>query len=425
MLLHWLIAIAILAMIPLGIWMSDAIGDPAQQATAYRVFQLHKAVGFTILALTLVRLAWRLLKPPPPPAANLQPWEVFLSRATHAAFYAILILVPLSGWVYVSTGWAVSGDAPFQVATSWFGLLEIPHLQFVAGAALELRRQIAFEAMGFHWTMVLCAIVLIVLHAVAALKHHFIDRDSTLAAMVPGLRVPGKSGTRRKAGGAKTAAVLGIALVVLISGLSAVTGLFHDWRPGEEAALAAAAAENEEGAPASPIDLTVEPGTAPEWQVADGAELGFSGMHADEPFTGGFEDWSAHIWFDPDDLAGSKITILIETGSAVTGDRSQEGSLRQDEWFGIETYPIARFDSAAIEPLGGDAYQVSGTLQMKERQVPVSFEADIAIDGDTASATGGFDLEREALNLGMQSDPDAAWVSAVIPVTFTLDATRR
>lgn len=63
--LHWLIAIAILSMIPMGWWMSDAIVEPDSQALAYRVFQLHKSIGFLILALTVLRIVWRLTHPVP------------------------------------------------------------------------------------------------------------------------------------------------------------------------------------------------------------------------------------------------------------------------------------------------------------------------------------------------------------------------
>ena len=63
--LHWLMALSIISMIPMGLWMSRAITDPEQQALAYRVFQIHKSVGFLVLTLTFMRLVWRLTHPVP------------------------------------------------------------------------------------------------------------------------------------------------------------------------------------------------------------------------------------------------------------------------------------------------------------------------------------------------------------------------
>jgi len=419
--LHWLIALGIFVMIPLGLWMSDAISDPGRQALAYQAFQLHKAIGFTILALTLVRIVWRLLNPPPPPLPSLHSWELFLSRATHAGFYAGLLLLPLTGWVYVSTGWAVATDSSLQVATSWFGLFEIPHLGFVEAASVQGRRELAFSSAGAHEALAFGAIALIVLHVAGALKHQFVDRDATMSAMVPWLRSRSAGALRGRPKGGAIASACGIGFVAVLLGLSALMSEAPAQDAGNTTESEVIAGE---GGAAPVIDEVVEPGTSAQWQVADSAEIGFSGEHAGKAFEGGFADWDAHVWFAPDDLAGSKIAIIVQTASAFTGDATQERTLRQREWFNVADFPLARFDSEEFEALGDDRYQIEGTFRLKELQVPLAFEATIAINGDIASASGSFDLQREALDLGMASDPKATWVSAVIPVTFELQARR-
>lgn len=148
--LHWLIAVAILSMIPMGWWMSDAIVEPDSQALAYRVFQIHKSIGFLILALTVLRIVWRLTHPVPALPGAMKGREQFAARATHAAFYALMLALPLTGWIYVSTGWAVVTDTPLAVATSWFGLFTIPHLPFIEHASETARRATAWMAMGAH-----------------------------------------------------------------------------------------------------------------------------------------------------------------------------------------------------------------------------------------------------------------------------------
>src|SRR5262245_39321595 len=124
--LHWTIATAIVINFALGLWMHEAIDRPGSVARAIASYQLHKSIGLTVLALTFVRLGWRLTHKPPPFPAAMPRWEKIVAKGTHWAFYALLIFIPLSGWLYVSTQWR--HDAPLNVPTLWFGLFKVPHL---------------------------------------------------------------------------------------------------------------------------------------------------------------------------------------------------------------------------------------------------------------------------------------------------------
>ena len=137
--LHWVIALLILSMIPMGLWMTAAIERSDSQALAYRVFQIHKSIGFLILALTVVRIVWWLTHRPPALPGGMKRWEAFAAGATHVAFYALLLALPLTGWLYVSAGWAVSQDRALEVATSWFGLFPLPHLPGACCPSSELQ----------------------------------------------------------------------------------------------------------------------------------------------------------------------------------------------------------------------------------------------------------------------------------------------
>lgn len=183
--LHWIVALLVLGMVPAGWWMSDAIKNPETQMQAFQVIQLHKSLGFTILALTVLRLVWRLVHPAPPYPAAMPGWQRATAHLTHWGFYALLLLIPLSGWVYVSTGWSAELARPVPVPTLWFGLFEIPHLPFVADQPQEARIAISEASGGAHSALVWGGIVLFVLHVGAALKHHLIDGDDVLARMVP------------------------------------------------------------------------------------------------------------------------------------------------------------------------------------------------------------------------------------------------
>ena len=138
--LHWAIAAPILSNLMVGWWMKNAIDENATQARAIAAFQLHKSIGLTVLLLTALRLLWRFTHKPPPLPAGMASWERFSAKAAHWAFYILMVVVPLSGWTYVSSQWA--DGKPLNVPTLWFGLFHVPHLRThpdVAGVATARR----------------------------------------------------------------------------------------------------------------------------------------------------------------------------------------------------------------------------------------------------------------------------------------------
>ncbi len=186
--LHWVIAIAILSMIPLGWWMSDAVLVPATRGQAGQAFQLHKSIGLTILALSIVRLLWRLMHKAPPLPQAMPAWEKVVASATHWAFYFLMIALPVSGWVYTSAGYSVTFERFFPVATSWFGLFDVPHIGAIASQSEAARKAIGINLEFAHSKLAWGVIVLGGLHVAAALKHHLIDRDDVLTRMLPFLK---------------------------------------------------------------------------------------------------------------------------------------------------------------------------------------------------------------------------------------------
>jgi cytochrome b561 len=196
--LHWTMAALIIGMIFGGWWMSDQLAAqlalPAEQRNLplmqqiYQFFQTHKAIGITILALTLFRIVWRLTHKAPALPQRMSGWERRVAKGTHILFYALMLLMPLAGWAYVSAGYSTSTNTYFSAATTWFGLFEIPHLPFVAGQGEVERKQIAENAMGAHGRMAWAMLILAGLHIAAALKHHLVDRDDVLTRMAPILK---------------------------------------------------------------------------------------------------------------------------------------------------------------------------------------------------------------------------------------------
>lgn len=165
LILHWIIALAVVVQVAL------IVAHEATEGPLSREFvQMHKAVGLTILVLTLGRIGWRLANPLIALPAEMPKWERLLSRTTQLLFYVVLLVMPLSGWLASSAGGR---------AISWFGLFQWPLLPIGGG------REAAGRFMDVHEAAAILLFLLIFLHVAGALKHQFINRDNVLHRMIP------------------------------------------------------------------------------------------------------------------------------------------------------------------------------------------------------------------------------------------------
>lgn len=176
-LLHWTIAAAIVTQLAIGLWMVRAIHLAGWQAAAFQAYQWHKSLGLMILALSLLRLCWRLANSPPPLPTTMTKLQRMAAKSMHALFYVLMLGTPVVGWLMVSA-------SPLGLPTMVFGLFEWPHIAWVAGlgGGVEAAFKTAHRSMGY------ALMGLLTLHVAAALKHHLADRDDVLARMLPWLR---------------------------------------------------------------------------------------------------------------------------------------------------------------------------------------------------------------------------------------------
>lgn len=163
--LHWLTFVLVLGMATVGLLMVDMDNSPLK----IQAYSLHKSFGLTVLALTVLRLLWRLSGLVPEPVAGTPKWQDALARAVHGALYALLLAVPLSGWWFNSA-------AGFPLR--WFGLLKLPKLVGFDPHLKALARET-------HETLFYVLASMIIVHAAAALWHHYRLKDRTLARMLP------------------------------------------------------------------------------------------------------------------------------------------------------------------------------------------------------------------------------------------------
>ncbi len=182
--LHWSIALAVLALLVAGLWMTDAIKAPETRNFAFKVYQWHKALGLTVLVLTLVRIVWRLMNPPPPLPAGMTKFERVAASLAHVGLYTLMLAIPVAGWAMVSA-------SPLGFPTMVFGLFEWPHIPMLAVLEDKKPAEALFKAI--HKYLAFGSIALIALHVLAALKHHFVNRDDVLTRMLPGVRAAQKS----------------------------------------------------------------------------------------------------------------------------------------------------------------------------------------------------------------------------------------
>lgn len=171
--LHWLIALLFLAMVGIGLTMTNL---PLTHPRTFPLYQLHKSLGVTIFLLVVLRLLWRLSGSVPPLPATLKPWERAAAYLTHYGLYVALLVMPLTGWITVSA-------SPLGIPTILYGYVKLPHLGFTA--ASTHKAAIGAASSWVHWGLAWSAIALVLLHIGAALKHHFILKDDVLARMLP------------------------------------------------------------------------------------------------------------------------------------------------------------------------------------------------------------------------------------------------
>jgi len=140
--LHWMIVLGII-----GEW---ALAESDN-------LTLHQSIGLTILALAVVRLAWRAANPKPAWPADMKPYEINLARVVHVAFYVLLFAIPLSGWALAS-----AEDEPLR----FFGWFDLPRMVVGSEDTLE----------EVHETLFNILLALAALHVLGAFKHWIASR---------------------------------------------------------------------------------------------------------------------------------------------------------------------------------------------------------------------------------------------------------
>ena len=162
--LHWVLGFALLGLLAFGVYMTSLPFSPAR----LKLFNWHKWAGIVVLALSLVRLAWRLTHRPPADLP-MPAWQRRAAHTAHGLLYLLFLAVPLAGWAY-------SSAAGFPVVL--FGLWPLPDF-------VPADRALAEAIKPLHAALAWTLLAVIVLHVAGAIKHQVIDRDGLLRRMLP------------------------------------------------------------------------------------------------------------------------------------------------------------------------------------------------------------------------------------------------
>ncbi|MTI03611.1 cytochrome b/b6 domain-containing protein [Roseibium sp. RKSG952] len=388
---HWLTALLILTALPLG-WvaesMAHAIYDPSIASTeediarAARLFSLHKTIGITVFFVALARILWALTQTKPGLLNAENKPEAFAAETVHWLLYGSLVLVPLSGWVHHA---AAEGFAPIL----WpFGqnLPLVPKSAYLAELTANL-----------HWLFMWTLVGALALHIMGALKHHVVDKDSTLRRMLPGRSdAPQPPDQHHSMVPALAAAIVWVG--VLSGGW--MTGTFDDDAHGE-------------------TDATELTEVQSDWKVQDG-NLSITITQLGSPVTGTFADWTAAIIFDETDdpgLAGS-VDVTVAIGSLSLGTVTDQAM--GADFFDNAQFPTAQFSADLYKT--DEGYEARGPLTIRDKTLDVVLPFTLDIEDDTATMAGELELNRLDFDVG-KSMPAEDSLAFAVTVSVELTAT--
>ena len=389
-LLHWTTAALILSMLPLGIYMHELpVGTAEEVADKVWLYSLHKTIGIAALLVALLRIGWAVVQPHP----NLihGGWEAFAAKTVHWLLYGAIVAMPLFGWLHHA---ALEGYAPI-----WFWPIG-DTLPFVPKSEPVARFfGIAHKVTGI-------AIVLaLLLHIGGALKHALVDKDRTLARMVPGAYEesgyppPPKGHTASSFAAALFVAVLGTGV---ITSAWAITG-------GHLGAAGSGKART----------IAEEAGSTGAWVIdRETSELAIEVQQLGSPVRGTFGGWTADVVFDPDAPEAASIRARVDVASLALSDVSERAT--SDEFLDAAAHPEAVFTADEIVRTDG-GFDARGTLQLAGVEKAFSIPFTFREENGRAFVSGEAVIQR--LDFGVGSS-DTSGVGPEVKLILSIEATR-
>ncbi len=362
--LHWLIALLIFVLFPLG-WIMDGFTGLQK----FQAFNLHKSLGFVVLLLMILRVVWRIFNPVPELPASVPERQKKAAHGLHHGLYLTIFLLALAGWAMIS-----ASDKPsvlFQLTP--FPLL--PWLHDLPAADRKTYHEI-FEQLHLVLTFVLAGLA--GLHIAAALYHGIVLKDGIFSTMRPNF---GKHSTTVPA-----------AFVLLCAGALAAGG--------SSKALAS------------------------DWSVKTAeSQIGFEATGGGYTTKGTFGQYRAEIEFDPDTPDQAAIRVLLDMNSAATGTPDADQTLKSADFFNPAQFPTAQFVARGAQAAGNGKYVLNGLLTLKGVTRPVALPFAIDIKSGTARVRAETTINRLDFGVGQETVAGLA-VDKDVKLSIQLTAVR-
>jgi len=447
-------ALGIILMLISGAVMTKA---PLPKAFQYDVYQWHKSLGVILLLLLISRMIWRLnsfLKGEIPPLPlTFKPIEKHLAGAGHLGLYLAMIAIIFSGWLLVSS-------SPLNIPTVVFGWFTWPHLPGIPPS-----KSLEDLASNIHFFSASALLLLLIGHIGAVIKHQLFDQELLLARMSWWSSHEPKTSKKYF-----SLCWMGLLIFILLAigvflWLTLLTTTAETDRlvtkPNLETINTTESYPKEfNKADQIIIDKELQGETPPIAYNIDTlkSQIKFFATHDGNQVEGVFSAWSANVLFSPDSLNHSFFQASIQLDSAQTGDSTYDTTLKEEDWFSVDAYPVAQFKTHRIEQIVDETeepntqvskastktastkttstekaaagtrtpnrrYRAQGHLTLKGITQPVDFIFTLSpLEEAPVTANASFDINRFDFNIGTETDPSSEWVGEIIQIQLNITA---
>ena len=396
--LHWITAGLILFLLPLGIFMHELPYSTSEEI-AYKAwfYSLHKTLGMTVLTVAIIRIIWALVSTKPAPMYPERKLETFAAETIHWILYVSILLVPLTGYIH-------------HAASSGFAMIWGPFPDSVA--FIPKSEDLSKFSGVMHWILAMMMAGSIALHIAGALKHVVIDRDGTLARMIPFLRyMPDQVLTKH---GSHALPIM-VAILAFVGAFGLGTILYSSGEQDESASQIATT----ESSIADPVQPTEELG-GNYWIVDhENSTLEITVTQLNSPVAGKFAKWEASIQFNPADLGKANVSVTIDMNSLTLGGVTKDA--KGGDFLDVTNHPTAVFTATDFSKTE-TGYLAKGELELHGVKTPVELPFTLEIVGSEARMSGSTTLNRLDFGIGAKGFADEKSVNFAVEVSVNIKA---
>ena len=359
--LHWLIAFFLIGLLAMGKYMTHLEEtDPLR----FTLTQWHKSFGITVLFLAALRVIWRFTHKPPALPVNTPRFERVASHAAHLLMYLLMVVIPLSGWVFVSV-------SPLNLETLLFTIIPWPHISFLS--SMPEREALAAQAGLVHMWLANTLLLLVIVHVCAAFFHQIVQRDGLISRML-------MSDSHRDTHDLNHGIIAGI----LLAGAG---GLFlYDSIDKTESVNNTGVVSTSES-----DDLSNDSGAA-----GIVAAVGFTAIQSGQPLVGTFNEVTVDLFINDAEPELSELSATVATATVSTGDSQMDGTIVTADWFAADEFPEAAFMSSNFEKNDNNSYTVTGDMTIRGTTRPVEFVLSL----EAGVGRGEFTINRRDFGIG-------------------------